>query len=69
MQEITQAQYQQYKQEFESYWLAINRLIVDFTTVRRAAELCELYALPAYDVGCRRALAINRRRARRICLL
>ncbi len=47
--EISQADYQQYKQEFERYWPAINQLIIAVATVRRAADLCELYALRAYD--------------------
>lgn len=36
-------------QEFERDWLGLHRLPVDEALVRKAGELCEKYALRAYD--------------------
>ena len=40
---------QRHKREFERDWAQLNRLPLDATTVRRAAELAEQHRLRAYD--------------------
>jgi uncharacterized protein len=40
---------QRHKREFERDWARLNRLPLDVTTVRRAAELAEQHRLRAYD--------------------
>jgi predicted nucleic acid-binding protein len=47
--EIGAANLTKCKQEFERDWLRLHRLPIDEALVRRAGELCEVHALPAFD--------------------
>ena len=47
--QVDDAALQRHKREFERDWARLNRLPLDVTTVRRAAELAEQHRLRAYD--------------------
>jgi uncharacterized protein len=47
--QVDGAALRRHKREFEHDWAQLNRLPLDATTLRRAADLAELHRLRAYD--------------------